>query len=108
MGDVPEGRSSILEREKQVRTFGKDTAHDLAQRLARLAGSDAADTEPNAGGIAIHALLGMVPGAVYARARRAYPGLRAGRSAAYGFALFVVNDEFAGRVSGSWGPSRVP
>jgi hypothetical protein len=60
---------SIVEQEKQVRASDKDTAHALAQRLARLAGSDAADTEPNAGGIAIHALLGMVPGAVYARTR---------------------------------------
>lgn len=95
-----------LLREKQVRSFGKDPAHAAAQGLARLAGSDAAQTEPNAAGIAIHAGLGMVPGALYPALRRRLPWLRSGRGAVYGLALFVVNDEIAGRLLGIMGPQR--
>ena len=93
-------------REKQARVFGKDTAHAAARRLARLVGSDAAQDEPNAAGIAIHYALGMVPGAVYARLRQSQPWLRTGRGAVYGLALTVVNDEIAGRLLGIMGPQR--
>jgi hypothetical protein len=50
-----------LEQEKAARVFGKDVAHAAARHLARLAGSDAARDEPNAGGIFIHYLLGIGP-----------------------------------------------
>lgn len=95
-----------LMREKQVRMLGKDPAHAAAQRLACLVGSDAAEVEPNVPGIAIHAALGMVPGALYPSLRRRLPWLRAGRGAVFGLALFIVNDEIAGRVIGIMGPQH--
>ncbi|MDP9386617.1 MAG: DUF1440 domain-containing protein [Actinomycetota bacterium] len=97
---------ATIRREKQVRAFGKDPAHALAQRLARRGGSDVAEIEPNAAGIAIHAGLGMAPGALYPALRRRLPWLRAGRGTVYGLALFVVNDEIAGRLLGIMGPQR--
>lgn len=95
-----------LMREKEVRVFGKDSAHAAAQRVARQVGSDAAEMEPNAAGIAIHAGLGMVPGAVYPALRRRLPWLRAGGGAVWGLALFVLNDEIVGRLLRIQGPQH--
>lgn len=39
--------AAALRREKQVRLFGKDTAHALVQRVATATGSDAGRQEPN-------------------------------------------------------------
>lgn len=97
---------TALQREKQTRVFGKDTAHAAARRLARLVRSDAARDEPNAVGIAIHYALGMVPGAAYARLRQAQPWLRTGRGALFGLALTILNDEIAGRLLGIMGRQR--
>ncbi len=72
----------------------------------QLAGRDAAQTEPNAAGIAIHAGLGMLPGAVYPMLRRRLPWLRSGNGAVYGLALFIVNDEIAGRLLRIMGPQK--
>lgn len=71
-----------------------------------MGGSDLAETERNAVGIAIHAGLGMAPGALYPALRRRLPCLRAGRRTVYGLALFVVTDEVAGRLLGIMGPQR--
>lgn len=97
---------AALQREKQSRVFGMDTAHAAARRLARFARSDAAQDEPNAAGIAIHYALGMVPGAVYVRLRKSQPWVRTGRGVLYGLALAIVNDEIAGRLLGIMGPQR--
>jgi hypothetical protein len=97
----------VIRREKQVRVFGKDSAHAAAQRLAHLVGSDAPQSEPNALGIAVHAGLGMMPGAAYPALRRRLPWLRAGRGAAFGLSLFVVNDEIVGRLLRIQGPQHL-
>ncbi len=96
--------SEALQGEKRARPKGMDPAHAAARYLAETIGSDAAEEEPNAGGIAIHYLLGMAPGAAYARLRRRLPWLRAGRGAMYGAALFVMNDEIANRLLRLSGP----
>lgn len=98
--------SDAVRREQRTRPFGKDPAHAAARHVARLVGSDAAQHEPNAGGIAIHYALGMVPGAVYVRQRGSHPWLRAGRGALYGLVLFVGNDLLAGRLLRVMGPQR--
>lgn len=48
----------------------------------------------------------MAPGALYPVLRRRLPWLRAGCGTVYGLALFVVNDEIAGRLLGIMGPER--
>lgn len=95
-----------LEREKQARPLGKDPAHVAARKIASLFGSDAAQDEPNAAGIGMHYALGMVPGAAYAKVRRAQPSVAAGGGAVYGLSLFLLNDEIANRVLGLSGPPR--
>ncbi len=97
---------SDLQREKQVRPFGQDTAHALVQRVATAVGSDAGRQEPNGAGIAVHYALGMLPGAVYAQLRQQHRWLRAGRGALYGAGLYVVNDLLASRLLGIAGPQR--
>lgn len=95
-----------LAQEKRVRVFGKDPAHAAAQHLANLAGSDAAKSEPNAGGIFIHYLLGIGPGVLYAKLRRSTPAVTAGSGAVWGAGLYVANDLVAARLLRLAGPQR--
>lgn len=98
--------TATVAREKQVRVFGKDPAHAAARHLARLVGSDAAKSEPNAAGIFIHYLLGIGPGVAYARLRRAAPAVTAGKGAVWGAGLYVANDLLTGRLLRLMGPQR--
>jgi hypothetical protein len=93
-----------LLREKRVRSYGKDTAHALVRRLAAGVGSDAGRSEPNGAGIAVHYVLGMAPGALYAQQRRRRPWVRSGRGAVYGVGLYLTNDLLAARLLGIAGP----
>lgn len=98
--------SESLEQEARTRVYGKDTAHAAARHLARAAGSDAAQDEPNAAGVFIHYQLGIVPGVVYARVRETYPWATAGKGALWGALLYVTNDLLAGRLLRLTGPQR--
>ena len=98
-----ENRLGLL-REKQLRPYGKDTAHALARRVTRAVGSDAGRSEPNGAGIAVHYTLGMAPGALYAQQRQRRPWLRSGRGALYGLGLYLANDLLAARLLGIAGP----
>ena len=98
-----ENRLDLL-REKQLRSYGKDTAHALVRRVTRAVGSDAGRSQPNGAGIAVHYALGMAPGALYARQRQRRPWLRSGRGAVYGLALYLANDLLAARLLGIAGP----
>ena len=96
----------LLAQEKRARVYGKDTAHAAARHLARAVGSEAAQHEPNAGGIFIHYQLGIGPAVVYAKLRERYPWITAGNGALWGAALFVINDEIAGRALRLTGPQK--
>ncbi|HVM00077.1 MAG TPA: hypothetical protein VM324_12360 [Egibacteraceae bacterium] len=95
-----------IAKEKKARKFGQDPAHAGARHLAKLAGSGAARSEPNAGGIFIHYLLGIGPGMVYARLRRANPAVTVGKGAVWGAGLYLANDLVAGRLLRIMGPQR--
>ena len=95
-----------IAREKETRKFGKDPAHAAARHVARLAGSDAAKTEPNAGGIFIHYLLGIGPGILYANLRHTTPAVTAGTGAVWGAGVSLVTDLVAGRLLRLTGPQR--
>lgn len=95
-----------LAQEKRARVFGKDPAHAAARHLAKLAGSDAATAEPNAGGIFIHYLLGIGPGVLYAKLRRSTPAVTVAKGAAWGAGLYVANDVMVARMLRLAGPQR--
>lgn len=98
--------AATLEREAVARVWGLDAAHALAHRAARLFGRTEVPPQPNAAGIATHAGMQMVKGAIYARLRQRYPVVRAGRGAMWGLGVFLVVDEAAARVVGVSGPLR--
>ena len=103
-----ENRLDLL-REKQLRPYGKDTAHALVRRVTRAVGSDVGRSEPNGAGIAVHYALGMAPGALYAQQRLRRPWLRSGGGALYGVGLYLLNDLLAARLLGIAGPqARYP
>lgn len=88
---------------------GKDVAHVLAEKLARLGGLEIRTGQPNAAGMLVHYGLGVLPGALYAVSRRRFPSVRLGAGALYGVGLFVVNDEIAAPVLGlASGPRAYP
>lgn len=82
-----------LAREPQAQPAGKDVAHVGVEKAAGIAGIKADTSQPNAGGVALHYALGIVPGALHAVIRRKAPVMQAGSGALYGFGLYVINDE---------------
>lgn len=98
-----------LAQELHARPYGKDVAHAAVEKVARLVGADVPTPQPSAVGIGVHYALGVLPGALYAAARREVPALRAGGGALYGFGLFAVNDEMAAPLLGiAAGPTEYP
>jgi hypothetical protein len=98
-----------LAREHQARVGGRDVAHAMVAKAARVTGSDVSPQQPGRAGLAVHYALGMVPGTLYAVVRQQSRALRAGTGALYGFGLFVVNDEVAAPLLGvARGPARYP
>jgi hypothetical protein len=100
---------AALAQEKRARRGGRDVAHAMVVKVGDVTGLEVPRFKPNAAGLAVHYGLGMVPGALYAVARREVPALRAGNGALYGFALFAVNDEAAAPLLGvASGPTAYP
>lgn len=82
----------------KLRTFaarpgGRDPAHEMAHRLAELCPENPTPAQVDKAGEVIHVLLGLAPAMVYAALRSRVPGVAAGRGAAFGAALFVIQDE---------------
>ncbi len=98
-----------LEREREVRPNGLDTAHNMAGRMAGLLGQELHPRQPNPWGIATHYALGMLPGALYRVLRHRVKGLSGGQGFLYGLGLFLVEDETAGPLLGlASGPLAYP
>jgi uncharacterized membrane protein YagU involved in acid resistance len=94
----------VTDQELAARPNGKSSVANLVDRVEAETGiSLPADRRP-AVEQAIHYALGIIPGAVYAVARRHVPGARLGRGLAFGLALFVVNDELLNAALGLSGP----
>ncbi len=91
---------AALAQEQRARPGGRDVAHAMVAKVGDVTGLEVPREQPNAAGLAVHYGLGMVPGALYAVARREVPAVRAGNGALYGFALFAVNDEAAAPLLG--------
>ena len=98
-----------LARELRARVDGKDVAHVLVQKTARMTGMARKVEQPSATGIGVHYALGILPGAVHGVVRRRLPVVRAGSGALYGLGLFVVLDEATAPLLGlASGPHRYP
>ncbi len=100
---------AALAQEQRARPGGRDVAHAMVAKVGDVTGWEVPREQPNAAGLAVHYGLGMVPGALYAVARREVPALRAGNGALYGSVLFAVNDEAAAPLLGvASGPTAYP
>lgn len=103
--------TGIAEQVRSVRgspPFGADAAGATAT-ATQVSGVSAPDRRPGPAATAFHYGLGMLPGALYAIARRARPSLGRGCGALYGLGLFVVMDETAAPLSGiASAPARYP
>lgn len=98
-----------LARELRARVDGKDVAHMLAQKAARLTGMARNVEQPSTAGIGVHYALGILPGAVHGVVRRRLPVVRAGSGALYGLGLFAVLDEATAPLLGlASAPRRYP
>lgn len=118
-----------LVRDLQARPGKEVIAHDTAEQVrsirgnplsgaeaasatttaTQVSGVSAPDRKPGPAATAFHFGLGMLPGAVYAIARRPRPRLRTGYGALYGLGLFTIMDETAAPLTGiASEPSRYP
>lgn len=100
---------SALAQEHRARPGDRDVAHATVAKVGEVTGMQVPTEQPSAPGLAVHYGLGMVPGALYAVARREVPSVRAGNGALYGFGLFALNDEVAAPLLGvASGPTAYP
>lgn len=96
-------------QESAARVGALDVAHAMANKLAGLAAIKLQPRQPHPLGLVAHYALGVVPGAAYAALRPRVPRSAAGHGFAYGFALFVINDEIAAPLIGiASGPRAYP
>ena len=94
----------VTKLESAGRPNGQSSVANLVDRVEAATGLTIPAPRRPAVEYAIHYALGIVPGAMYAVARRYVPVLRLGRGLAFGLALFVVNDEFMNTKLGLAGP----
>ncbi|WP_090588324.1 DUF1440 domain-containing protein [Arthrobacter subterraneus] len=100
---------TAFQREHEARSERRDVAHAAVKKAADLTGAPLPTREPSGAGIAVHYALGILPGALYAAARRKYPALTAGHGTLYGFGLFVLMDEITAPALGlASGPAKYP
>ena len=79
------------------------------QKATQVSGVSAPSRRPGPAAAVFHYGLGMLPGALYATARRMNPSLGAGCGTLYGLGLFVVMDETAAPLTGmASAPARYP
>ena len=87
-------------RTRRVRPGGEPPAAVAASKLEDAADVELSDSQHRAAGMAIHYSLGIGLGALYGALRRRAPAIGAARGTLFGAALFVVEDELFGTVTG--------
>lgn len=96
-------------KEKEAQIEGKYVSHVAAGKLAGAVGATLSDRQEYLAGNAVHYILGIAPGALYAVYRHRVKGLDAGRGMLYGLGLFVVMDEIVAPLAGlASGPAAYP
>lgn len=92
-------------RTRAVRPEGKDPAHVIASRAAQAMGYDPVPQDHPAG-LAVHYAIGVAPAALYGATRDRVPMVGAGRGLAFGFAMFIAEDEVANPLMGFAAPPQ--
>lgn len=78
-------------------------------KATQVSGVSAPSRQPGPPAVVFHYGLGMLPGALYATARRTKPSLGTGCGTLYGLGLFVLMDETAAPLTGiASAPGRYP
>lgn len=88
-----------------VRPEHKDTAHVMASKASQALG-DEPIPEGHVAGSAVHWALGFGPAALCGAMRDRVPGVGAGRGLAFGFTIFVLEDEVANPAFGFAAPPQ--
>lgn len=101
-GQEPE---SSRRRTWAVRPDHKDPAHVIASRASGAFGSDPLP-QGHPAGLAVHYAIGIAPAALYGVLRHRVPVVGAGRGLAFGFAMFVLEDEVANPLLGVAAPPQ--
>jgi hypothetical protein len=96
--------AEVTDREERARANGKSSVTNLVDRVQAETGLIVPEERRPVVEYAIHYLLGMLPGALYAVVRRYVPFARSGNGLAYGLAVFAVNDELLNSALGLAGP----
>lgn len=92
-------------RTRAARPEGKDPAHVIASRAARAMGMEA-PPQNHPAGLAVHYAIGVTPVAAYGALRNRVPALGAGRGLAFGFGMFLLEDEIANPLMGFAAPPQ--
>lgn len=95
-----------LEREKLARPGGMDPAHVIAHKIAHGLGTELTPAQPHPAGIAVHYMLGVVPGAIYGAMRKEQSKPQIGRGLGIGLGLFLLQDELGNSLLGTSGSPR--
>ena len=88
-----------------VRPEHKDPAHVIASKTSQALGGGPIPQDHPAG-LAVHYGIGIAPAAVYGALKGRVPGADLGRGLAFGFAMFVLEDEIANPALGFAAPPR--
>ena len=100
---------ATLQQERQARPEGLDPAHVMANWAAEAMGKELSPKQPHPAGIAVHYGLGIMPGAAYGVLRNRVSGIGAAGGMAYGFGLFLMQDEGLNPILGTSGkPTEYP
>jgi hypothetical protein len=100
--------SESRRRTWEVRPDHKDPAHVIASRTSQALGAGPLP-QFHPAGTAVHYAIGVAPAVIYGAMRTRVPSVGAGRGLAYGFAMFVLEDEIANPALGFAAfPQRYP
>lgn len=90
--------------EKAASPNGKSSLDNLVDRVAAATGMELTKEGRARAVQAVHYALGIIPGALYGGTRGRLPLVGTGRGAAYGAALWALNDEWLNAELGLSGP----
>jgi hypothetical protein len=96
--------ATVTRREEAAQVNGKSSVANMVDRLERTTGLSIPHARRATVENAVHYALGAVPGAVYGILRRRVSLADAGNGAAYGLAVFALNDEYLNSRLGLAGP----
>ena len=96
--------ATVTRREEAAQVNGRSSVANMVDRFERATGLSIPRARRATVENAVHYALGAVPGAVYGILRRRVPLADAGNGAAYGLAVFALNDEYLNSRLGLAGP----